>query len=87
MLRVVMGKNKDLIQILILVLIGMFIPFFGSIILSFELDIANISDLIKIGSTFGYFLLIFGIEMAVIYLYFTTSSWTANKRMKKYKPK
>ena len=82
-----MGKNKDLIQILILVLIGMFIPFFGSIILSFELDIVNISDLIKIGSTFGYFLLIFGIEMAVVYLYFTTSNWTANKRMKKYKPK
>ena len=82
-----MGKNKDLIQILILVLIGMFIPFFGSIILSFELDIANISDLIKIGSTFGYFLLIFGIEMAVIYLYFTMSSWTANKKMKKFGPK
>jgi len=82
-----MGKNKDLIQILILVLIGMFIPFFGSIILSFELDIVNISDLIKIGSTFGYFLLIFGIEMAVIYLYFTASSWTVNKKMKKYKPK
>jgi hypothetical protein len=82
-----MGRNKDLIQILILVLIGMFIPFLGSIILSFDLNIVNINDLVKIGSTFGYFLIIFGIEMAVVYLYFTSSSWTANKKMKKYKPK
>jgi hypothetical protein len=82
-----MGKNKDLIQILILVLIGMFIPFLGSIIISFDLNVVNINDLVKIGSTFGYFLLIFGIEMAVVYLYFTTSSWTVNKKMKKYKPK
>ena len=82
-----MGKNKDLIQILTLVLIGMFIPFFGSIILSYGLDLTNINDLIKVGSTFGYFLLIFGIELGVIYLYFTISNWIANKKMENYKPK
>lgn len=82
-----MGKNKDLIQILILVLIGMFIPFLISIIISFKLNITDINDLIKISSTFGYFLIIFGIEMAVVFLYFTTISRTADKKIEKYKPK
>lgn len=82
-----MGKNKDIIQILILVLIGMFIPFFGSIILSYSLDITNINDLIKIGTTFGYFLLIFGLELLIVYLYFTISDRAAHKKMEKFKPK
>ena len=76
-----MGKNRDLIQILTLVLIGMFIPFLCSITLNYGLD------LIKIGSTFGYFLLIFGIELAVVYLYFAIGNRIANKNIEKYKPK
>ena len=83
----VMGKNKDLIQILTLVLIGMFIPFLVSITITYGLDLTNMDDLIKIGSTFGYFLLIFGIEMLIIYLYFTIINKMANKNMEKYKPK
>lgn len=82
-----MGKNKDLIQILIIVLIGMFIPFLGSIILSFGLDIFNVNDLLNIGQTFGYFLLIFALELGAVYLYFTISNWVASKRIGKYKPK
>lgn len=83
----VMGKNKDLIQILMLVLIGMFIPFLISITITYGLDLTNMDDLIKIGSTFGYFLLIFGIELLIVYLYFTTINKMANKNMEKYKPK
>jgi hypothetical protein len=44
-------------------------------------------DLIKIGSTFGYFLLIFGIELLIVYLYFTIVNKMANKNMEKFKPK
>lgn len=81
-----MGKNKDLIQIILLVLIGMFIPYIISITLTFGLNFNNINDLVKIASTFGYFLLIFGIELLVIYLYFTISNKIANKHIQKYKP-
>ena len=83
----VMGKNRDLIQILTLVLIGMFIPFLISITITYSLDLTNMSDLIKIGSTFGYFLLIFGIELLIVYLYFTIVNKMANKNMEKYKPR
>ncbi len=82
-----MGKNRDLIQILTLVLIGMFIPFLVSITITYGLNLTNMGDLIKIGSTFGYFLLIFGIELLIVYLYFAISNKMANKNMEKYKPK
>ena len=82
-----MGKNRDLIQILALVIVGMFIPFFGSLTINFGLDFTNIVNLIKIGSTFGYFLLIFGIELSVVYLYFNLTNRYANKNIEKYKPK
>ena len=83
----VMGKNRDLIQILTLVLLGMFIPFLFSITITYGLNLTNLGDLIKIGSTFGYFLLIFGIELLIVYLYFTISNKLANKNMEKYKLK
>jgi len=76
-----MGKNRDLILILSLVVVGMFIPFLGSIIINYELN------LVKIGSTFGYFLLIFAIELGAVYLYFTISNRTNNKNIEKYKKK
>ena len=82
-----MGKNKDLIQILTLVLIGMFIPFLVSITITYGLDLTDMDDLIKIGSTFGYFLLIFGIELLIVYLYFTIVNKMANKNMEKFKAK
>ena len=76
-----MGKNRDLIIILSLVVVGMFIPFLGSMIINYGLN------LVKIASTFGYFLLIFGIELGVVYMYFAISNRVANKNIKKYNEK
>jgi len=76
-----MGKNTDLILILSLVIIGMFIPFLGSMTINYGLDVP------KIVTTFGYFLLIFGIELFIVYLYYALSSKIANKNMDRYKPK
>jgi hypothetical protein len=76
-----MGKNRDLIYILTLVIIGMFIPFLGSITINYGFDLYTIA------STFGYFLLIFAIELGIVYLYFSISNKMASKNMEKYKPK
>ena len=76
-----MGKNRDLLHILLLVLLGMFIPFCISIALTYGLDFQ------KIGLTFFYFLLIFGVELLVVYLYFSLSNWRANRHLNKYKSK
>ena len=82
-----MGKTLDLIFILIIVIIAMFIPFIGSILITFGLDFTNIDDLLKIGSTFGWFLLIFGIEIIVVFLYFQITGKISSKKIDKYKPK
>ena len=82
-----MGKNRDLIQILIIVIIGMFIPFLGSIVITFDLDITNIDNLLKIGSTFFWFLIIFAIVFGLVYAYFIISNKIVSKKMDKYKPK
>jgi hypothetical protein len=82
-----MGKNRDLIQILLIVVIGMFIPFLGSIIITFNLDITDINNLLRIGLTFVWFLIIFAIELAIVYIYYTLTNKLANKKMEKYKPK
>jgi len=76
-----MSKNRDLILILSLVVVGMFIPFLVSMIINYGLNF------VKIGSTFGYFLLIFAIELGAVYLYFTISNRVANKNIEKFKKK
>ena len=76
-----MAKNKDLLQVLLLILIGMFIPFLGSIVLSYGFELKTILV------AFLYFLVIFGLELGFVYLYFTLSGRRASKRMEKYKPK
>jgi hypothetical protein len=76
-----MGKHRDVIQILLLVLVGMFVPFLGSIALTYGLEIR------KIGLTFVYFIGIFGIELFVVFLYFTITSRQANKRLEEFKQK
>ena len=78
-----MGKNRDLTQVLVLVIIGMFIPFLGSIMITYGLDLTKISDLMKIGSTFGYFLLIFAVELGIVFLYFTITNKIASKKIGK----
>jgi len=82
-----MGKNKDLIQILIIIIIGMFIPFLGSIIITFGLDITNMNNLLKIGSTFVWFLIIFAIELVFVFFYYQITNKIAGKKMNKYKTK
>jgi len=82
-----MGKTRDLIQILIIVIIGMFIPFLGSILITFGLDITKLDNLLKVGSTFGWFLLIFGIELLIVYFYYQITNILASKKMDKLKPK
>lgn len=82
-----MGKTRDLIQVLIIVIIAMFIPFLGSIIITFGLDITKFDNLLKVGLTFGWFLLIFGIELVIVYLYYLITNKIASKKLDKYKPK
>jgi hypothetical protein len=80
-----MGKNRDVVSILIIVIIGMFIPFLGSIAITFGLDLTKADNLLKISSTFGYFLLIFGIELIIVYIYYKTTNKIASKKLEKLK--
>lgn len=77
-----MAKNKDVIQILFIVIIGMFIPFLGSIAINYGID-----DFVKIATTFGYFLLIFAFELGIVMLYFSINGRISAKKINKYKPK
>ena len=83
---IAMGKHKDLIVILLIVIIGIFIPFFGSIIISYGFDFTDLNNWLKLGSTFGYFLLIFAVELFFVYIYFMLSNKFAEKKISKYKP-
>jgi uncharacterized membrane protein YqaE (UPF0057 family) len=76
-----MGKNRDLLKVLLLILIGMFIPFLGSITLSYGFEPKTILI------TFLYFLVFFGLEIGFVYLYYTLSGRKANKKMEKYRPR
>lgn len=82
-----MSKRKDLISILAIIIIGMFIPFFISINLTFGLNFTNIDNLFKIGSTFFWFLIIFGIELAAVYLFYYITNKTAKKKLDEQKLK
>ncbi len=82
-----MGKNIDLIQILTLVIIGMFIPFFISLTINYRLDLSDMGDIIKIFSTFGLFLLVFAIELIMVYFYFLITNKIANNKIKNLKKK
>jgi hypothetical protein len=82
-----MGKNIDLIQILTLVIFGMFIPFFISLVINYKMDLSNIDNILKIFSTFGLFLLVFGIELIIVYFYFLITNKLANNKIKNLKKK
>jgi hypothetical protein len=82
-----MRISRDLITILLFVIIGMFIPFLGSIVITFGLDFTNIDNFIKIGRSFGWFLLIFAIELAVVYVYYKSINKIAGNKLENYKPK
>lgn len=78
-----MGKNTDLVQILLIVIIGMFIPFLGSLLIVFDVSPLNVEGLLTISSTFGYFLLIFAIELLIVYVYFYLTNNFAQKKIEK----
>lgn len=82
-----MGKTRDLIQIMIIIIIGMFIPFLGSIIIIFGLDIGNFDNLWKVGTAFVWFLFFFGIELFVVFLYYKMTNILSSKKLDKFKPK
>ena len=82
-----MSKRRDLVQILLIVIIGMFIPFLISIAISFGLDITNLDHLSKVGTTFFWFLIIFGIELFMVFLYFNITYRIASKKLDDFKHK
>ena len=82
-----MGKYKDIARVLLIIVIGMFIPFLVSIVITFNLDATNLENWLKIVSTFGWFLIIFGIELIVVILYYTITNKIANKKIKEIKKK
>lgn len=59
----------------------MFIPFITSIGFVYGFHLSNILV------TFSYFILVFGIELGVVYGYFSISNWLAIKKLDKIKPK
>lgn len=76
-----MSKNRDLIQILIIVVIGMFIPFITSITVVYGFQLSDILV------SFGYFIVVFVIELGAVYGYFALTNWYATKKLDKIKPK
>jgi Zn-dependent protease with chaperone function len=76
-----MAKHRDVLQVLLLVLVGMFVPFLGSIALTYGLEIE------KIGLTFVYFVALFGVELFIVFLYFTVTSRYATKHLEEFKQK
>jgi len=80
-----MGKNQDVVQLLLIVIIGMFIPFLISIAYIFQLDLWSIGEWTRILSTFGVFLLVFGFELLFVFLYFRITNSLAEKKIKKQK--
>ncbi|MDG6218260.1 MAG: hypothetical protein QCI00_02335 [Candidatus Thermoplasmatota archaeon] len=76
-----MGKHSDIITILLIVIIGMFFPFLGSLVIMFDVSPLTTLGLMTIGSTFGIFLLIFGIELVLVYLYFFLTNTIAQKKI------
>ena len=82
-----MGKHKDLIQLLLIIIIGMFIPFFLSIAYVYDINLVSTQGWTNILSTFGLFLVIFGIELGIVFLYFYSTNMIAEKRLQKKKYK
>ena len=76
-----MGKHRDLILLLSIILIGMFIPFVGAITINYGFNLWRITG------TFGYFLLIFALELGIVLLFFRLRSNVPPDEMKKYKSK
>jgi len=75
-----MGKYQDLTLILVLIVIGVLIPFVGALSYIYGFELVNIAK------TFGVFLFIFGIELGAVILFFYVSGKISTKEMDQYKP-
>ena len=82
-----MGKNRDVVQIILIVLAGMFLPFFITLVFLFHVDVYSLSGWIQIISAFFYFLIIFGVELGSVILYFHITNTFAKKKYEQQKRK
>jgi hypothetical protein len=74
-----MGNTLDIIKILLLVIMGMFIPFIGSLALAFNIDLLMLQGWELIITSFLYFLVFFGMELALVFVYYTLTNRMAQK--------
>ncbi len=75
-----MGKNKDLFKIIMLILCGMLFPFIGSLSIIYGIEP------VRLGSAFIVFLVLFGIELVVVFFYFYVGSRRAEKHIQQLNP-
>ena len=76
-----MSRNRDIAGILGLVILGMFIPFCGSIIVVYGFAVNRL----LLG--FLVFLVIFGLELGMVYAFFKMSGKRAAAEVERLRPK
>jgi hypothetical protein len=76
-----MGRHRDLAGVLGLVVLGMFIPFSGSMLLLYGFNLFSL----LLG--FLVFLVMFGLELGVVYVYFKVSGKRAAAEVERLGPK
>jgi len=76
-----MSRHRDIAGILVLVIIGMFVPFSGSVLLFYGLSL----DRLLLG--FLVFLVLFGLELGVVVVYFKVSGKRAAAEVERLRPK
>lgn len=76
-----MGRYRDIAGILGLVVLGMFIPFCGSILVIYGFAV----DRVLLG--FLVFVVIFGIELGTVYAYFKVSGKRSAGEVERLRPK
>ena len=78
-----MGKKTDLAVVLSIVLLGMLIPFIGSIVFTFGVNITCFCGWKTVLTAFGYFILIFAVELLFVFSYFSITNKYYKKKLDK----
>lgn len=76
-----MGRYRDIAGILGLVILGMFIPFCGSIAIIYGVSVGRL----LLG--FLVFLVVFGLELGTVYAYFKVSGKRSAAEVERLRPK
>ncbi len=76
-----MSRHWDIVRILLVVVVGMFIPFSGSVLLFYGLSLGRL----LLG--FLVFLVLFGVELGAVVLYFKVSGKRAAAEVERLRPK